>query len=132
MSEHTPDNWVILRIFSEKKGKPFYRVLGGWSGGYSYGSSWRMNSGIVACEENDKEYLFYGASGSTYRCKKSSYGLRMNMAGSGIYGLYDEDFQPFNGEYKKTISVMPETTKWTNVEWNLEETAITREVQETR
>jgi hypothetical protein len=75
MSNHFPDNWVIIKI---KEDKPFYKILAGWSGGYTSGSSWRMNSGVDSVEETDTHYKFYGESGSCYVCHKEAYGLRMN------------------------------------------------------
>lgn len=35
MSVYTPDTWVILEI--QSAGETFYKVLGGWSGGYLNG-----------------------------------------------------------------------------------------------
>ena len=77
MSEYRPDNWVLIQIKGED---PHYRVLGGWSGGYLAGNSWRLNSGVTKVEETDKEYLFYGSSGSCYSCNKESNIVRMNIA----------------------------------------------------
>jgi len=31
---HTPDSWVIIKIDNPEYDKPYYKVLGGWSGGY--------------------------------------------------------------------------------------------------
>ena len=39
-----------------------------------------MNSGITKVTEDDSAYYFSGSSGSTYRCGKESYTLRMNNA----------------------------------------------------
>ena len=77
MTEYTPDNWVVIEI----KGKdPHYRVLAGWSGGYTTGDSWRLNSGIVRCTFDGDYWYFYGSSASCYKCYVDSYGLRMNNA----------------------------------------------------
>ena len=77
MIEHSPDNWVVIFMDGHD---PHYRVLGGWSGGYTQGSSWRMNSGITKVQEDESFYYFYSFSGSRYRCGKESYGLKMNNA----------------------------------------------------
>ena len=74
---YTPDNWVIIKF---KGDDPHYRVIAGWSGGYTTGDSWRMNSGITKVEETEDSYLFYGSTGSCYKCGKNSYTLRMNNA----------------------------------------------------
>ena len=42
------DNWVVLKIQPEASGEQevFYKLLQGFSGSYTYGNSWHMNSGI--------------------------------------------------------------------------------------
>lgn len=80
MSEHHPDSWVIVKI--KQPDQPvLYKVLGGWSGGYLDGDSWRMNSGIVKVEKNGDYFDFYGDSGSVYKCHKDANTMRMSMAG---------------------------------------------------
>lgn len=76
---YTPDNWIILKVTN--KSEPFYKVLGGWSGGYLDSDSWRMNSGIAKVEEEENYFLFIGESGSIYKCYKDSQTLRMNISG---------------------------------------------------
>ena len=75
MSNYHPDNWVVIKFKGED---PHYRVLAGWSGGYTTGNSWRMNSGITSFREGDEHFIFYGSTGSCYSCGKESYMLRMN------------------------------------------------------
>lgn len=104
MSEYSPDNWVIIKI---KGDNPHYRVLAGWSGGYTTGDSWRMNSGIRKVEEDDSYYYFSGSSGSTYRCSKGSYTLRMNNA-----YIWDR-LQELHGD---KVELMPEDTDWMNMD----------------
>jgi hypothetical protein len=65
----TPDRWVIIELHGQHK-----KVFGTWSGGYLDGDSWKANSGIVRCEVEDEEVLFYGMSGSIYKCRKMTYG----------------------------------------------------------
>lgn len=105
MTDHYPDNWVVLKIKEGKGTVPFYRVLAGWSGGYLGSDSWQMNSGITEVKEDDDYYEFHGRSGSVYRCHKNSYGLRMNNA--GIYNKLIKQ-QQFKGQ----LSMMPEDTEW--------------------
>lgn len=77
---YKPDNWVILEM--EQDGLTFYKVCGGWSGGYLGSDSWRVNSGIVDVQENEEGYWdFVGSSGAVYRCWKESEFTRMNNAG---------------------------------------------------
>lgn len=78
MSEYTPDRWVILKILSGEK--TFYRVMGGWHGGYAGSDSWRINSGVSKVELVNDTYRFYGNSGSVYVCHKGRYGMTVVMA----------------------------------------------------
>ena len=105
MSEYYPDNWVVIKM---KGDDPHYRVLAGWSGGYLDGDSWRMNSGITKVEEDDGYYNFSGFSGSTYRCGKKSYTLRMNNA---------HIWTQLQGLHGDKVEMMPEETDWMNMDW---------------
>lgn len=109
MEAYTPDNWVILKIVNGDD-KPIYKVLAGFDDDSTKVGIWRLNSGIVECEESANNLYFYGMSGSCYRCTKGKYGLR--SATAGFYGIFVE------GREDK-ISIMPEDTDWKNVEWNL-------------
>ena len=108
MSDYTPDNWVVLKIKEGKYDRGFYKVLGGWSGGYLYGDAWRMNSGITRVEEKPKHWEFYGHSGSVYKCHRKGYGLRMNNA--GIWNQLQE-------RHADKVELMPEDTDWLTVDW---------------
>lgn len=115
---YMPDNWVVIFLNGKD---PHYRVLAGWSGGYTTGDSWRMNSGIVKCEEvtethttaNDKTYelqyyKFYGSSGSYYMCHKEAYGLRMNNA---------YIWNQLQDKYGDKVQMMDEETDWLEMDW---------------
>jgi len=104
-SSYKPDNWVIIKL---KGDGPHYRVLAGWSGGYTTGNSWRMNSGITKVKEDDGSYYFSGSSGSTYRCSKGSYTLRTSTA--GIWNQLQE-------RHGDKVEMMPEDTDWMNMDW---------------
>lgn len=79
MTEYNPDCWVVLKMIH--KDQTFYKILGGWVGGYLNGDSWRLNSGVEKVELDNDLYKFYGSSGSVYNCHKSGYGLCMSTAG---------------------------------------------------
>jgi len=102
---YNPDGWVVIKIDSDD---PHYRVFGSWSGGYLEGDSWRMNSGIVKVEIKDDFYLFYGHSGSIYRCHMDIYGL--SGYGSGILNVYIE-------KAKGIITVVDFDTNWMEMDW---------------
>lgn len=97
---YKPDNWVVIQI---KGDDPHYRVLAGWSGGYTTSDHWRMNSGIEKVEEDDSYLYFYGSSGSVYRCHKESYGLRMNNA---------HVWSALKHQHGDLVELMPEDTDW--------------------
>lgn len=106
MSKHFPDNWSVLHITVGST--PHYRVIGGWSGGYATGDSWRMNSGIVSVKETDTHFIFYGSSGSEYHCHKNSCTIRMNTANI---------IEHYIKQHPDGVTVMPEDTDWMNMDW---------------
>lgn len=111
MSEYTPDTWVVLKLVSNKK--PVYKVLAGWGGGYLYGSSWKLNSGVTKIEEDGQCYLFHGSSGSVYRCRKSSYGLSGYT--SGILANFQK--QADESEGRLSIEMLPEETNFMEINY---------------
>lgn len=74
MNYYTPHAWILVKIkdLSQPDEKALYKVLCGEYGGYAYGDSWRLNSGVDRVEELDEAFLFHGRSGSCYRCLKSA------------------------------------------------------------
>lgn len=110
MSEYNPDRWVMLKIISE--GQTTYKILAGWSGGYTQGQSWKLNSGCTEVKEDGDYLMFSGYSGSVYRCHKDSYG--MNMISSQIYNSLSEDVQRSDGV---SIEVMPEETDFMRINY---------------
>ena len=102
---YTPDNWVVIKIKGEGT---YYRVLAGWSGGYTTGDSWRMNSGVTHVEEDEHYFYFYGTSGSFYQCRKTGYCLRKNNA--HIWSQLQE-------LHSDKVEMMPEDTDWMNTDW---------------
>jgi hypothetical protein len=84
-----PNSWVMVEIpnLDTMATGPIYKILGGWTGSYVEGSSWRLNSGIdsVKVEDNgdpeDTEYYFHGASGSVYHCWRQLYGIKFATSG---------------------------------------------------
>ncbi len=76
---YEPDNWVIVAI-EQDDGTTFHKVLGGWSGGYLDGNTWRMNSGIDRVTTNEGHYQVHGYSGSVYKLRKDNEVVRMNIA----------------------------------------------------
>lgn len=102
---YTPDNWVVIKLNGKD---PHYRVLAGWSGGYTMGDSWRLNSGITKVEEDGWYYYFHGSTGSVYECFKGLYGLRMNNA--HVWNALQE-------RHGDLVELMPEDTDWLAMDW---------------
>ena len=73
MSTHHPDKWEIVKYKSEEG--TWYKVLGGWSGGYLDGDSWRLSSGIISITIEGKYYMITNESGSIYKCHKEGRGM---------------------------------------------------------
>lgn len=104
-NDYYPDNWVVLKI-DTKDAPVLYKVLAGWSGGYTGGNSWRMNSGITRVEDAGYWWKFYGHSGSCYVCNKETNFLKMNNA--GIYNRLKKQFGDM-------VELLPEDTDWENL-----------------
>ena len=100
MSEYTPEYWVKIRIDIDGKPDPLYKILGGWSGGYLDGDSWRINSGIERTMEFDDYYEYHGYSGSVYKCYKQNEGMGMPMA--GVLGRMQKGI-----EGRGTVTIVP-------------------------
>lgn len=104
--DYMPDRWTILQLPDPRTGNPdsvFYKVLGGWAGGYLDTDHWRVNSGIVDVLKYNfgpKQHLAYiviGESGSSYFCHAVSYGT--TLASYGILErLKDRGVIPLNEE----------------------------------
>jgi hypothetical protein len=98
-----PYRWVVLKI--TYKTEVIYKVLAGFAGGYLYGNSWQINSGIESVEMCDNHICFNGYSGSKYFCIPEGYG--MNMDTHAIYSLMTskqvDDY---------SVELMPESTDW--------------------
>lgn len=118
MDEYHPHSWVIVKFASKADPTPVYKVLAGWAGGYTYGDSWQLNSGITKYTEEDGVYIFEGYSGSKYFCPKTAERLMMITANMLSYwdrqaeqkpelGLVIEQisFEQFEKEFKPDESV---------------------------
>lgn len=76
MRTYTPDTWSIVEI-KTKNDKPVdYRVLAGWYGGYTTGSSWKLNSGIKKFQYETPDCVsVIGDTGSIYYLHLKAEGL---------------------------------------------------------
>jgi len=87
MSEYTPDRWIPVRI--TKGSKSIVKILSGWSGGYLYGDSWRLSSGVTEVEDKDSHFMIRNESGSVYTCYKSAYGVN-GISGSILHSWQEQ------------------------------------------
>ena len=87
-----------------------YKILGGWSGGYTQGDSYRLNSGITKIDTDGDYYVFSGHSGSVYRCHKNSCMIRLNIAGF---------LKRIQEAYPDNIEMMPVDTDWLSLDYTI-------------
>lgn len=97
MSTHTPNRWVMLSIENKKTSEVTRHILGGWSGGYLDGDSWRLSTPIVVTNETEDHYEFNTESGSSYICGKYSQSL------TGLTGSVLSHYQKTSKDFDITI-----------------------------
>ena len=124
LSSETPEQWVVLRISTEDNiDIPYYKVFGGWRGGYLDGDRWKLNSGITKVEEDDDYFYFYGYSGSCYKCHKRGYGLKEGRRHFSLYcqGVLEDLIEKAEIGASINIKIMPEETNWKELNKNKHE-----------
>lgn len=77
-----PNRWLLLELPDKE-----YKIFGSWDGSYLNGESYRVNSGIESVAIEEDHYLFYGYSGSIYRCYKDSYGIANSYCSSVLLNI---------------------------------------------
>ena len=70
MTARIPDAWVIIKIYTPEYGT-VYKILAGWYGGYEWGDSWRMSSGMGKVLDKGDYWYAPQESGSEYELVKS-------------------------------------------------------------
>ena len=103
MSTNYPYKWVVLKI--TYKSEIIYKVLAGFAGGYLYGNSWQINSGVESVEMHDDRICFNGFSGSKYICHPDSYGMNMDMQ-----SVYDRIVSQQVDDY--VVELLDKDTDW--------------------
>ena len=101
MTTYNPDSFVLLKVVTKKE--TYFKVLGGWSGSYMYGGSWRMNSGIKSFTEDENTIYFKGFTGSIYEVPKGREGLSLSMP-SGLDAPDNVEFVTFEDFKKEFIA----------------------------
>jgi hypothetical protein len=103
--EYATHHWVVVKLPLGSEGH-FYRVMGGWRGGYVGGDSWRMSSRIVRVEKQGAIWLFYAETGSIYHCHAKTY----SMKGMYLQGI-------LNDAIHHGAIALPEDTDWQNLDY---------------
>lgn len=81
--EYFPDFWVVVKI-TDPEGKFYYKILGSWGGGYLYGASWKLSSGVMAFDrKEDGSIVSPQHSGSVYVLRERGEG--MSAFAEGVY-----------------------------------------------
>ena len=111
MSEYTPDRWCVIRIPGERE--IIYKVFASWSGSYTGGDSWQLNSGITQATLVDDAWEFEGTSGSVYRCRQGSYGA--NAYGAGVL---DDMIRRTHEGTGIDIEILDEHTDWASLDYD--------------
>ena len=111
MSEYTPDRWCVIRIPDPKE--TVYKVFASWSGSYTGGDSWKLNSGITQAVLVDGAWEFEGYSGSVYRCRVGSYGA--NAYG---HAVLDDMIRRTHEGTGIDIEILSEDTDWTTLDYD--------------
>lgn len=81
---YTPDGWVIIKVTDSD-----YKVFGSWTGNFTKGDSWRVNSGIDSVIEDGEYIRFIGYSGSEYLCHKNTEG-QLTIYNKGVLSHFIE------------------------------------------
>ena len=111
MSEYTPDRWCVIRIPGPKE--TVYKVFASWSGSYTGGDSWKLNSGITQARLVEGVWEFEGSSGSVYRCRQGSYGA--NAYGAGVL---DDMIRRTHEGTGIDIDILDEDTDWAGLDYD--------------
>lgn len=74
MKLYSHDRWIVIEV-KENKNESIRKVFAGWLGGYFGSDEWKLSSGIIKVNEDDKLFEFINVSGSVYRCHKNMYGM---------------------------------------------------------
>ena len=111
MSEYMPDRWCVIRIPGERE--IVYKVFASWSGSYTGGDSWKLNSGITQARLVEGVWEFEGSSGSVYRCRQGSYGA--NAYGAGVL---DDMIRRTHEGTGIDIDILDEDTNWAGLDYD--------------
>lgn len=81
--EYNPNYWQVVKI-TNPEGIIIHKVFATWTGGWTVGDSWKMNSGIVKVTKVDNMLDFHGYSGSVYKCINEKHLYRTTAYTHGV------------------------------------------------
>jgi hypothetical protein len=110
MREYMPDRWCVIRISDPKE--TIYKVFASWSGSYTGGDSWKLNSGITQAVLVDGAWEFEGSSGSVYKCRVGGYGT--NNYGHGVLDSMIRDAKSAGMD----IEILDSDTNWATLDYD--------------
>lgn len=108
---YTPNYWQIVKITS-LEGKVIHKVFASWSEGYTYGDSWKLNSGIEEVIYENDYVMFKGYSGSIYKCLNKDHVYRSTAYTHGIL----KNMMLKADKIGAKIEVLPYQTKFEGIE----------------
>lgn len=80
---YQPNNWQVIKVVPKSTPEiTHYRILAGWTGSYSYGSSWKLSSGIEQIIDLTFNWKVPQTSGSVYVLNKHQ--EHMSVATMGV------------------------------------------------
>ena len=83
MKLYSPDSWQVIKVTLKTPDNPVhYRILAGWTGSFTYGSSWKLSSGIESVVDQGDTWKVPQSSGSVYMLSKHQ--EHMSVATMGV------------------------------------------------
>lgn len=66
-----PDGYAFIKIQAYGAQEAIVKVFASWTGSYTHGESWRLNSGCTSIEDAEDGYVVTGYSGTQYLLSKT-------------------------------------------------------------
>lgn len=80
---YAPNYWQVVRITTPEQ-QVLYKVFATWTGGYTTGDSWKLNSGIKEVRKTNGMLEIKGHSGSLYKVHYSDHVYKTTMYSQSI------------------------------------------------
>ena len=121
---YSPTNWQVIKVTPKDVTQvPHYRILAGWNGSYTYGSSWKLSSGIEAIidltynvtvpKESKPYWKVPQTSGSVYILNKHQ--EHMSTATMGVLKDESERFGLFESVQSSNPDIVLEVVEMMSI-----------------